>query len=269
MCQLSSVRPLAFWEAFQWRSTSRSSDETIIIASLLNLSTYQILKSPAEEGRMQILLSLLDDQKKIPSGFIFLPGPRISDRGFGWAPKSWMTRHGRDYPDPQFPKDRMTLYSSLTPDGLIVQYPGIRLRRPVEPMLEERFWVTVSRSLHEWYSIEYIRDSDTADWTDICRQQHPDLGLIYSRPNPGEISEIALLVSIQGERIIRDTNAMAQDGNSGIAHHVISAKILCRAWVRLETNNTTTGALRAEFRQDPNGALWGETLGREQRWCVD
>src|ERR1700722_14856863 len=108
MCQLSSVRPLAFWEAFQWRSTSRSSDETIIIASLLNLSTYQILKSPAEEGRMQILLSLLDDQKKIPSGFIFLPGPRISDRGFGWAPKSWMTRHGRDYPDPQFPKDRMT-----------------------------------------------------------------------------------------------------------------------------------------------------------------
>ena len=132
-------------------------------------------------------------------------------------------------------------------------------------MLEAEFQVAISRNLHEWYTIQYIPDADIPAWTDICRQHHKRLALIYSRPNPGEASEIAVIVSILGHEYgypVNDRNEL------GVPPSALMVQILSRAWVRLETNHSKIGAMRAEFRQNVDGAVWGEVLEPEQLWCV-
>lgn len=45
-------------------------------------------------------------------------------------------------------------------------------------------------------------------------------------------------------------------------------EILCRVWLRLETNHSVIGGLCARFRENVDNVLWGERLKNNQKWCV-
>ena len=45
-------------------------------------------------------------------------------------------------------------------------------------------------------------------------------------------------------------------------------KILCRVWVRLETNTNVLRDLGTRFRQRSDAMIFGERL-KSQQWCID
>ena len=76
--------------AISKRTTSCPGDETICIASLLDLDVSPLLQSPPED-RMKVLLSLLP---AIPANLLFSAGPRLAEQGYRWAPTSLLQPHG-------------------------------------------------------------------------------------------------------------------------------------------------------------------------------
>src|SRR4051794_26351709 len=141
----------------------------------------------------------------IPPGMIFLPGEKLPQEGFRWAPMTWMSALKGDHPDPlgSFPCTT-ELHERL---GLLVQYPGFLLHcqdrkfligtNQSEPV---KFTFPIDRDLLEWYSVEnadrklkpYIYQ-----FLEKSNGNQSDLAIILSRSRPKEIpSEIGLLVEI-------------------------------------------------------------------------
>ncbi|OCH86591.1 hypothetical protein OBBRIDRAFT_890380 [Obba rivulosa] len=74
--------------SLHWRSTSKLEDETLAIASLLNVSAYELVQLSPEE-RMERLLLMV---KNVQSNIAFLGGQKLDKPGFRWATKSFITR---------------------------------------------------------------------------------------------------------------------------------------------------------------------------------
>lgn len=72
--------------SLQWRTTSRSDDETLAISSLLNISTYELVSLPPEKRMKTLLLRVCN----LPSNILFLSGSKLDEPGFRWAPKSFL-----------------------------------------------------------------------------------------------------------------------------------------------------------------------------------
>jgi len=101
------------WKAAQWRSTAHLVHETLALATMLNVDT-KAFAGPSEfdektkeyrqkcDERMIDLLSLFSALAPcpIPPGMIFLPGPRLAKKGYGWAPRTWLSSREIDSPDP-------------------------------------------------------------------------------------------------------------------------------------------------------------------------
>jgi hypothetical protein len=271
------------WKATQWRKTSHPKDETLAIATLLNIDPKLLLqvsddfeKRPGDEAgssqdvgglqqRMQFLLSELGDLDAIPPGMIFLPGPRLLLKGFGWAPQTWMGGHKVDHPDPlSIPGPAARLVSR----GLVVQYPGFKLHslsgnpwtivRPPglgtqdqgsksSPEENERFWFPANKLLLEWYMVEKDAVIDRSAPAD----NSPELALILPRQGHAATPEIALLVSVSEER-----------------NQIFYVTALGRVWVSLETRQSHIPELRENFKESLD-SIWGEALSPDQQWCVD
>ncbi|EWG42522.1 hypothetical protein FVEG_04301 [Fusarium verticillioides 7600] len=76
--------------SLRWRDTSRASDETLAIASLLGIGP-DVLLELQPQGRM---IKLLQELRSIPRNIVFLTGAKADVPGFRWAPKSFMGAHG-------------------------------------------------------------------------------------------------------------------------------------------------------------------------------
>lgn len=102
------------------RQTTEQSDETICIASMLDIPVDPFLDSPSEQ-RMRKLIPFLH---KIPSSVIFTDAPRLEEFGFRWAPKTFLTGE----------IDFMTTVRSdqflatWTGAGIAVQLSGVKLQ---------------------------------------------------------------------------------------------------------------------------------------------
>jgi len=72
---------MAAFEAARYRTTSRSEDVYICLASLLGWDGADINSVPAGQ-RVRLML---EQQTSLPQGIIFVPGPRTDDRGWRWA----------------------------------------------------------------------------------------------------------------------------------------------------------------------------------------
>jgi hypothetical protein len=107
------------------RCTSRAGDETICIATALNIDPSPLLPLPAEE-RMIRLLQLMPS---IPMNIIFAGCPRFDVPCFSWAPKSLLESGGPEggnhciiYRD----ASRLTIEGArLTEHGLCLSLPGL------------------------------------------------------------------------------------------------------------------------------------------------
>ncbi|XP_044724250.1 uncharacterized protein HRG_02146 [Hirsutella rhossiliensis] len=76
--------------SLRWRTTSRPSDETLAVASLLGMQP-SVLVELSPERRM---IRLIQAMGRVPRNVLFLKGGKQQVPGFRWAPTSFMAAHG-------------------------------------------------------------------------------------------------------------------------------------------------------------------------------
>ena len=255
------------WKAAQWRSTAYPIHETLSLATLLNQDT-DFFANPAGtnkgtpeyqkecDDRMVELLSRFAAMSPcpIPPGMIFLPGPRLSRKGYGWAPRSWLSSHEIDSPDPLSLPDQGNTRLNLDL-GLEVQYPGFLLHdlgfdRKKLWMREEIYFPTDS-TLLEWYRVQPAHDT-THFPKDQTFATH-DLAIIVSRMPVIDLKETALFVAVK--KVF-----------GGIRY----VEILNQVWISREENPETMQQWSDKHREgDPDAMSAGERLLHTTKWCVD
>lgn len=270
------------WLSMQWRRTDRREDETLCLARLLDLDPSPILRTSAPtarelaEQRMVEFLDLMDQRVGIPPGMIFLPGPRLPVRGFGWAPASWMTKRSREAAAPLFVAEQRL--SLLTRRGLQVQYPGIRLHPGRSgDAVGPRFWIPLDPTPHHlrrWLRVSFAPDSpaqagdwDTKVWAPACAGAELPC-IIRSRFEQHAEPEMALLV-----RGLSRRHEAPAEGAVRVAGQnrkdVFWVQTLCRVRIQRETDSAVVAKHVEDFRLRVDMMTWGETLDGDQRWVVD
>lgn len=118
-------RVVSIWSSLQYRSTSKAADEPICVATLLDMDTAQIIDTP-DAQRVRKLWSM--HVHGVPAAVLFMPGTRLADPGYRWAPDSYM--HCAKYGVP------LKVIGAVTPRGFSVVLPGFMLSTPLRPTRE-------------------------------------------------------------------------------------------------------------------------------------
>lgn len=293
----------AVWKAMQGRDTACKEHEILALSTLLgavikdeNTSRNMIEKRPSRERRpseedleklMKKLLTLLVEKNPgcIPAGMIFLPGPKMKERGWGWAPISWMNES-----DPY--SARLISISSretvLTDHGLQVQFPGFLLHwlGPQENTVEGQHF-PVDINLQEWYHVSTVQprreDLHPPDVTQMYPSQNvqprqgsqtdPRLGHNRGIGRVPELHDEAVAIIVQEKPILTQRIALLVQlkDKSNIERHrtgVIDVIWIRRVKIQRETDDDTLRGLRENVRLRKH-AIFGQTLRSSQRWCVD
>ena len=257
----------AVWKATQWRSTTHLTNETLSLATMLNVHT-DIFAGPnmwSEESeeyqqacdeRMITLLYNFATMSTcpIPAGMIFLPGPRLSRKGYGWAPRTWLSSHEIDSPDPlSLPSIGNTRLTES--HGLEVQYPGFLLHDLGDSRdtlnNRENFFFSADSTLLDWYRVEPAQD--TMHFPKADRLRGRGLAIILSRLPIVDLKEIGLFVAIEST-----------------LSNVRYAEILNRVWIRREVGPKIRQAWTEKHREGlPEAISAGEKLSPSTKWCVD
>lgn len=215
----------------------------------------------------------------IPSGMIFLPGEKVNIKGYGWAPRTWLSAHEVNYTDPM---DFWSARTDLHPDkGLLVNYPGIILHTESSSIRSQILGTSfgpgsgatsalsfpTDRSLKEWYRFQRA-DTDKSDALGGLKRDSK-FAIILSR-QPKELPrEIALLVEIYKENSVQDN-----DGGPDVVEYY--TRIIHRVYIWRESRDPKA-ARKEELSlktwrpdlQQKGGFCFGEMLGSRQRWWVD
>lgn len=242
------------WRAVHWRKSHKQKDETICLSTLLDIDPQPLMEDPneTEEQKMCRFISMLDKYIGIPPGMIFLPGPKLNVEGFGWAPKTWMSGLGEEFP---YPLNLDSTPTFLTRRGLLVQYPGMKLRFKTVPR-QKAFRFTLPSS-EQWYRVMHIDDLGTekvahAPWSRMKLDELNKLAIILCRAKPKTFPEIALLVSVENSR------------HEDSRHEVYWVHICCRVWISLESDRGEIEKMTAHEDE-----IWATSLNSDRRWCVD
>ncbi|KAI1334253.1 hypothetical protein F5Y15DRAFT_409765 [Xylariaceae sp. FL0016] len=266
--------PKKVWCAVQFQTIDDPPNEALILAALMKLDIKKLdIASEQHDGvhcrtvaeqrirlvskRMVKLLQLMDSTPGlgIPSGLIFLPAPKLrredlpETKLYGWASRTWLTRqaHPRSLVHPL----KVVAISHM--NGLLVNFPGLIVHGPELLLAACKFCVPVHQSRLTWFKIVAYPDQlDFQDWSAKFREYH-ELMVILSEADPVERGAIGLLVNPKGTL------------SDGLIRWV---DILCRVWVRLETDRKVVQDLSDSFREFPDRALFGTRL-IEEKWCVD
>ncbi|KAL4781520.1 hypothetical protein BJX76DRAFT_359809 [Aspergillus varians] len=100
--------------ALRWRTTSKTEDETLAISGLLNVDAFTLAGLYPEKRMSTFLLGV----RQLPYNLIFLPGPKLNEPAFRWAPKSFMRAMETSL---SFGLGEVT----CTPTGLLAEYPAV------------------------------------------------------------------------------------------------------------------------------------------------
>jgi hypothetical protein len=274
------------WKATQWRTTAHSQHETLALATILNVDAKNFAeasqkfpngtsKSQREEFLERKMAELWDAFHRrfgsIPPGIIFLPGSRLTTKGYRWAPKSCMTGSIIDYPDPLSLRTRP---AKLDPHhGLLVHYPGFffHCKNRSQMLLKnaESFHFPSDNTMLDWYIVEKADLTESSyDFGNVPEVSEQRFAIILPRPRPGGIREISLLVQIEGEDKILDDK---EEGEYCVVYYV---SIIFRVWIRRETGDrikiSKDEYMQAlELESGGDSLIYGEALDAEQKWYVD
>lgn len=117
------------------RTTSKLTDESICLATLLDADLRILLETP-ETQRMRYIL---DHQKGFSASIIFINGPKIQEVPYRWAPSTFLYPRWHRmqqmvgfsiYPVAGLVKGPTTLAATMTPSGLIIDLPGFFICSP-------------------------------------------------------------------------------------------------------------------------------------------
>lgn len=115
------------------RTTSRLTDESICLATLLNADVGALLETP-ESQRMRYIL---DQQKGFAPTIIFINGPKMQESPYRWAPSTFLYPPWhrlqlmagfsgvRPYADQVTSSTGRSLAATMTPYGLVLELPGL------------------------------------------------------------------------------------------------------------------------------------------------
>ena len=119
--------------------------------------------------RMVKLLEMLDREPDlgIPSGTLFLPPPTLALKGYGWAPRTWLSKQAHAYPlmRPQ------RLAGSMMKQGFLVEFPGLVLYCSNVPPEHEKFWIPVQQGLHKWYTVAADKGGKSESFKEFWENQ--------------------------------------------------------------------------------------------------
>lgn len=200
----------------------------------------------------------------IPPGMIFLPPPRLEVVGYGWAPRTWMSAHELDFPDP-LSFTGLDFTSHLEQNGLRVCFPGFLLhtgnRRKV--LLTDQdaksFQFPVDPKLKEWYVVERADDVGEQTWfLESVLNGTNQLAIVLSRPRPRDSqAEIGLLVQISHHQkedfelhqLRREQSDQAQEWNqeNGRDHQTVIEReereaFVCKIIRRVKVSRSTAAS---------------------------
>ncbi|KAI0545164.1 hypothetical protein F4679DRAFT_562249 [Xylaria curta] len=224
----SAVLIANIWRAAKWRTTTNPYHETLALATLLNLDyqnsaigvagleqvstleekgTSEIARRTRKRDDLMVQFWIQFNSRwpnSIPPGIIFLQGERISRRGFGWAPRTWMSADPVDAPDPLSIINSTARLEVHNLDGLKVSYPGFLLESKNKKLLlgtdkqDKRFWFPTGPSFLDWYVVEPADDMTSPNSLQRLIDDPNPLAIILSRSKPDVApAEIGLLVRIR------------------------------------------------------------------------
>lgn len=203
----------------------------------------------------------------IPPGIIFLPGERLSVPDFGWAPRTWLSEQGVDYPDPL--SSMVSPAKFITGKGLQVQYPGFLLyfnsANAILFSVERHVEFPIDSSLLEWYQVEQADIAAIGKSTQsLSTEKVRRLAIILCRGKPRELAEIALLVEI-----VKDIPQRSSTGQT--LSQIYKVDIISRVWIKRQRGISYNGKLqdfnhRAE--EDKDSFICGEELDAGQQWYI-
>lgn len=117
--------------AFQHRSVSVSSDEPLLIGTLLGLDVAGILNG-SDETRIHRMWSLMPAAVRgIPKSIIFRLGPRLKEEGYRWAPSSMLYYEATN--KVIVPTHKGDYQGTPTEHGLMVRLSGYHMSFPPPP----------------------------------------------------------------------------------------------------------------------------------------
>ncbi|KAF4546197.1 Het domain protein [Lasiodiplodia theobromae] len=215
----------SIWKAAYWRTTSKKQHEAVAIATLLGLNSgsstmASFLNDAFVTGdgefntakyheSMKHLWALIHDvyPGSIPAGVIFLPPPRLSMDGFGWAPVSWLAGKDSDDLKPLFAQNPPT---QLDQNGLLVEFPGFLLHcssaaRSQLQLLSEgksELCFPYGSNLLEWYQVRKLFGDEEKDIT-LRSDETTDYAIIIPQEQPSIIEDVGLFVEIRRTQLQR------------------------------------------------------------------
>lgn len=270
------------WRAVQGRGTACEEHEALALSTLLGaerltdeISGGFILEArpdgrnrPTKEQLERLMRRLLQSLNHdypgcIPAGMIFLPEPKMTAPGWGWAPISWMTSS-----DPQIARlvSMSSQETTLTAEGLHVQFPGFLLH----PLTDQEFPIETSPfprdiNMQEWYVVRRDAGSTNPRPPSVSHGVPVDPEIqrrrmaIIVQEMPILTEKIALLV------YLRDNDRRDAGRHANGVMHVIWAR---RIIIQQETDEEKLRDFRKQHRER-SLAFFGQALDASQRWCVD
>lgn len=163
-----------------YRSVSVAADEPLCIATLMGLPLKHIQEASPEERMSLLWLCLSAKLGGIPTSIIFSQDARMTQAGFRWAPKSFLTTNSAAVFDRGTREQRWSGQQRgvITPLGLRVNYTGFVLTRaasdpwPMLPRLAETRLLFRDASSRFWQINDMEHAVRSRNWSDEERRAH-------------------------------------------------------------------------------------------------
>ncbi|KAF9631113.1 hypothetical protein BFW01_g1975 [Lasiodiplodia theobromae] len=188
------------------RNTTRKGDETVCFATFLGLDATDLVKAPVND-RMPVLLSLLP---AIPPEILFAYGPHLEQKGYRWAPKTFLSPFGlrehlrivmpKEYtpsdgpsPDGSFPVPQPFIHTDSL--GLGVFLSGIQFQRGLSVTAPLLF--SIATQNQGTYVVEAMDSGSQVPW--MLEDPNSETETFAVLLTDTEYSSVGLLVKVTGE----------------------------------------------------------------------
>ncbi len=167
----------------QHRAASMAEDERLCIATLMDLSMDELL---SVEKTMPARMANLWDQIAakyggIPASILLLRYPKLNLEGYRWAPRTLLSEISGAQASTRLLRWTDPKLGIPTPNGLLVRFPGFRLRFSSRTgPLPRNPWCAIPRVVPE-FRIIFTADSGTR--YGVCiKEQHNATGTVKRHP---------------------------------------------------------------------------------------
>ena len=112
---------LVLVRSLQRRSTTKAEDESICLATLMDVPLEQFDSRPS-------MAQIIGTLETVPQGVLFIPGPRMTTPGFRWAPLSFLNQPSSQIGQSQADLKEDAIPSTIAPWGILIVKPSIFLQ---------------------------------------------------------------------------------------------------------------------------------------------